>query len=307
MNQLRCINCGNLFDPDHNPSEMTFGTWTDGFHCSYHPEHPVYHGSSGLGARDGYPDVYIFPCCGKKRLGGEFGGKTHLPPRSPGCKQSAHVADPDWVLSKIRPAESGFDYDIALSYAGEDRSYVEAVAHHLHALGVRVFFDAYVTAEMWGKDLYTHLDEVYRKKSRFCIMFLSRYYAEKVWTKHERASAQARALESSSEYVLPARFDDTEIPGLRPSVGYVDLRRLSPVDLVHLVLQKLDVGAEIDVMLRFLRARLPGYEITLQGTMVHFFSSREAFEADYPARLMLEMHRANEIDRMFILPAIIPN
>jgi len=44
-------------------------------------------------------------------------------------------------------------------------------------------------------------------------MFISKEYAEKPWTKHERRSDLSRALEED-EYVLPARFDDTELPGL---------------------------------------------------------------------------------------------
>lgn len=58
-----------------------------------------------------------------------------------------------------------------------------------------------------------HLDEVYRKKSGFCVMFISKHYALKAWTNHERASAQARAFTENQKYVLPARLDDTEIPG----------------------------------------------------------------------------------------------
>ncbi len=42
-----------------------------------------------------------------------------------------------------------------------------------------------------------------------------------------------------AEYILPARFDETEIPGLRKTIGYVDLRRKSPGVLAVLILQKL--------------------------------------------------------------------
>ena len=39
--------------------------------------------------------------------------------------------------------------------------------------------------------------------------------------------------------LLPARFDDTEIPGLRPTVGYQDLANMSPEQVGELILQKL--------------------------------------------------------------------
>src|SRR5207245_1386371 len=102
------------------------------------------------------------------------------------------------------------------------------VAEFLEKHGVIVFYDQYEQATLWGKDLAEHFDGVYRKQGRFCIMFISRHYADKMWTRHERRSALARALEERTEYVLPARFDDTEIPGLRPTIRYQDLTNFAP-------------------------------------------------------------------------------
>lgn len=132
-----------------------------------------------------------------------------------------------------------FEYDVVLSFAGENRAYVEEVAKHLKGAGIKVFYDAYEQVALWGKDLYAHLDEVYQRKARYCVMFISRAYRDKVWPNHERQSAQARAFEESKEYVLPARFDDTEIPGIRPTIGYVDLRSVTSKQLADLILKKL--------------------------------------------------------------------
>jgi hypothetical protein len=130
-------------------------------------------------------------------------------------------------------------YDVVLSFAGEDREYVEDVASYLESKGVDVFYDRYEEVTLWGKDLVEHLDSVYRKQGRYCIMFISKHYAKKIWTTHERRSAFARALEERVEYILPARFDNTDIPGLRPTVGYVDLQRLKPPALGQLIMKKL--------------------------------------------------------------------
>jgi len=54
-----------------------------------------------------------------------------------------------------------FEYDIALSFAGEDRSYVRAVTESLQSQNVKVFYDEYEKVDMWGKDLYEHLHDVY--------------------------------------------------------------------------------------------------------------------------------------------------
>lgn len=133
---------------------------------------------------------------------------------------------------------ASFQYDVCLSFAGENREYVRAVAEHLRKQGVRVFFDEYEQVQLWGKDLFAHLDDIYQNSARFCVLFASTHYAEKVWTNHERQSAQARAISAHAEYILPARFDDTVIPGLRPTVGYVDLRSVTPEDLADLIVEK---------------------------------------------------------------------
>ena len=114
-----------------------------------------------------------------------------------------------------------YSYDVCLSFAGEQRGYVEAVAAGLKARGVRTFYDDYETATLLGKDLYQHLDQVYRRLAAYCVIFISKDYATKLWTSHELQSAQARAFEMNREYLLPVRFDDTELPGLRPTIGYL--------------------------------------------------------------------------------------
>jgi hypothetical protein len=130
-------------------------------------------------------------------------------------------------------------YEVVLSFAGEDRNYVEAVAEYLKNNDVKVLYDKYEEATLWGKELTEHLDKVFRGSARYCIMFISKEYADKVWTAHERRSALAKAIEEKVEYILPARFDDTEIPGIRPTIGYVDLSKKTPEDLAKLILQKL--------------------------------------------------------------------
>ncbi|MDA3876851.1 MAG: TIR domain-containing protein [Halothiobacillus sp.] len=133
-----------------------------------------------------------------------------------------------------------FPYEVALSFAGEDRLYVYAVATALRARKIRVFYDDYEKVSLWGKDLYTHLNEVYSKNAKFCVLFISRHYREKVWTNHERKSAQARAFEEKREYILPARIDDTEIPGLNKTVGYIDCSKISPQELANLIIDKIN-------------------------------------------------------------------
>lgn len=134
------------------------------------------------------------------------------------------------------PAQS---YEVALSFAGEDRAYVREVKDELKRLGITVFYDEDEQASLWGTDLYVYLDRVYRMATIYCVMFVSKAYADKLWTNHERMSLQARDFVNAHDgTVLPARFDDTEIPGLRPQIGYLDLRKLQPTELAHVIAEK---------------------------------------------------------------------
>jgi hypothetical protein len=146
---------------------------------------------------------------------------------------------PIYKLTSIGNDGIGNAYEIVLSFAGEDREYVDQVAAILRSNDVSLFYDNYEEVTLWGKNLTEHLHKVYSSSARFCVMFISVNYAEKVWPTHERRSAFEKALASKEEYILPARFDDTEIPGLHKHIGYVDLRKKTPKELARMIVEKL--------------------------------------------------------------------
>ena len=131
-----------------------------------------------------------------------------------------------------------YQYDVALSFAGENREYVEEVATFLKSYGVKVFYDKFEQADLWGKNLYDHLNDVYKNKAKYTIIFISDSYAKRQWTNHERKSAQARAFKESKEYILPIKFDDTEISGLDETVAYLDANIYSPKEVSKIFLEK---------------------------------------------------------------------
>ena len=155
----------------------------------------------------------------------------------------AHSSEPPADLVQRRETkrrEARREYDVALSFAGEDREYVAQVAEHLANFAVTVFYDEYETAELWGEDLAVRLGNVYSRDSHFVVMFASRHYAEKAWPNHERQHALARQLEGQTGRILPVRIDDSDIPGVPSTVGYLDARVVSPDKLAELIRQKVD-------------------------------------------------------------------
>ena len=135
--------------------------------------------------------------------------------------------------------ESGWQWDVALSFAGAQRNYVEQVAQALRARGVRCFYDADEQIELWGKYLAEELPAIYGEQAGAVVVFVSAEYAGRDWTRLERRAALNKAVRERREYVLPARFDDTPLPGLLSEMVAIDLRTRTPQQFAALVADKL--------------------------------------------------------------------
>ena len=132
----------------------------------------------------------------------------------------------------------GRRWDVALSFAGAQRDYVGQVAQALKARGVRCFYDEDEQVRLWGTHLAEELPRIYAEESAAVVVFISADYAGPGWTRLERRAALARAVAEAGVYVLPARFDDSKLPGLLPDVVTVDLRRYTPEQFAGLVAEK---------------------------------------------------------------------
>ncbi len=131
-------------------------------------------------------------------------------------------------------------WDVALSFAGAQREYVGQVAAALKARGVRCFYDADRQVRLWGTNLAEELPRVYERESAVVVVFVSADYAEGDWTRLERRAAFSRAVREAGVYVLPARFDDSELPGLIGDVVTINLRDHTAGQFADLVVAKLD-------------------------------------------------------------------
>jgi len=137
------------------------------------------------------------------------------------------------------PTKAEIAYDVALSFADEDRKKAESLARALKRRGLRVFYDDFEKSRLWGEDLYAYLSDLYRYRATYCVMLLSQHYERKLWTSHELRAAQERAFRDNRTYILPIRIDDTEIPGILSTVGYLRWDEEIPESIVDLVEQKL--------------------------------------------------------------------
>ena len=107
-----------------------------------------------------------------------------------------------------------FEYDVALSFAVEDRAAADELAGLLKERNTRVFLDEYKPGDVWGEAVLDHLVNLYGRKARYCVLLISRHYPLRRWMEDERSAATERALRDASEYILPFRLDDSQVPGI---------------------------------------------------------------------------------------------
>lgn len=198
-----------------------------------------------------------------------------------------------------------FEYDVALSFAGEDRCFVEECAKILRSLNVNVFYDNYEKEILLGKNLYSYLADIYHNRARFAVVFVSKSYKEKRWTKHELEYITARKFQQDEEYLLPIKLDDTELNEIPPTIGY--LRGDTPLNVAIVIAKKLNPNLDIELMLSELNYHLPYYSVTINGGNVVFDCPSEKFYAEYPLGLMMELYRQDLIEQAFTGPGIVPN
>jgi hypothetical protein len=133
----------------------------------------------------------------------------------------------------------GWRWDVALSFAGAQRGYVQQVAEALKLRGVRCFYDADEEIDLWGRYLAEDLPDIYGEQAATVVVFISADYVARDWTRLERRAALNRAARERREFVLPARFDDTPLPGLLSDMTYVDLRTRTPEQFAAMIAAKL--------------------------------------------------------------------
>lgn len=169
-------------------------------------------------------------------------------------------------VSMIDGEQLVYEFDIAVSFAGEDRDYVSEVVEAVKG-DMKVFYDEDYEVEAWGEDGIEYFTNVYMNRARFAVVFVSQHYAEKMWTKIERRSALARAASQRSAYLLPIRLDDTQLDGLLPTVVYLDSRRLGIAGVIQAIRDKVSGTHRTPVAGALLDGKVPRSQEAIEALM----------------------------------------
>lgn len=132
-----------------------------------------------------------------------------------------------------------YKFDIAISFAGADRAIAETICRRIQAAGLRVFYDRDHQHALLGEDLADQLQRTYLDDSRFAIVVVSRAFLNSRWAGNwEWRAVLARMQRQRAGYVLPYVVEETDLPGLNPTLGYVSAQDYSAVEFAELVVRK---------------------------------------------------------------------
>ncbi|WP_010493166.1 TIR domain-containing protein [Paenibacillus elgii] len=100
-------------------------------------------------------------------------------------------------------------YDIALSFAGEERDIANQLFKKLSSEEISVFYDKNEQHRILAEDVEEYLGPIYRSEARFILVLLSKNYPRKIWTKYESEQFKERF----NGEVIPVWFSDA-LPGM---------------------------------------------------------------------------------------------
>lgn len=119
--------------------------------------------------------------------------------------------DPSLVTAKSKKAAIITEFDLAFSFAGEDRDYVRRVKEACEKLGLTVYYDEDRKIEQWGKSFITEQRKVYGGyKTKHFVPFISQHYFEKPIPTDEFRSALTESTKRE-RYILPIKLDHSKI------------------------------------------------------------------------------------------------
>jgi Uncharacterized protein conserved in bacteria (DUF2188)/TIR domain len=129
-------------------------------------------------------------------------------------------------------------FDVALSYAGVDRPIARRITDALLKKGLRVFFDEYAESELWGRNLYDHLQRIY-EDSRLCIVILSENYRDSQWATSEFRNLMAHSRLRDSFTILPVVVGKAP-SGILSTLAYLDWEKAGPNEIADAVEKRLE-------------------------------------------------------------------
>lgn len=103
------------------------------------------------------------------------------------------------------------EFEIALSFAGENRKLAKYIAEQFEQIDVTVFYDELYESNYLGKAWSKEFERIFLTDSRYVVCLLDSFHKEKIWPTFERDCFKKRVPAGD---VIPIYLDDTVFVGI---------------------------------------------------------------------------------------------
>jgi hypothetical protein len=158
---------------------------------------------------------------------------------------AANLVDQSFVGEDRPPGRvEEMRFKVALSFPGEKREYVSAVAAEVKKrLGQgSVFYDKDFTAQLARPNLDTLLQRIYLNNSDLVVVFLCADYERKQWCGLEWRAIRTIIKNKNDHAIMFMRFDGADVTGSMSIDGYVDLEEHSPVQAARMIVERVHLN-----------------------------------------------------------------
>lgn len=133
-------------------------------------------------------------------------------------------------------------YDVAVSFSGAQRMLVENYVRACQALGLSVFYDKDVAAQMWGRNFIYEFRKVYGQgNARYVVPFFSREYLGGSYPMDEYGAAVTWSIEQRDDvYILPIVIGDVRVPEelLNSSTAFLRAEEWTAAELAKITAER---------------------------------------------------------------------
>ena len=155
---------------------------------------------------------------------------------------------PGWAVPARRSVDiERHRFEVALSFPGEHRRYVDRVAGELdQVLGADAcFYDRYYEAQLARPNLDTLLQDIYGERSGLVVVFVCAEYDEKLWCGIEWRKIRERSSAGEDREIMYVRLGDGEVAGMTRLDGYVDARARRPEEVARMIVERVGLGGAV--------------------------------------------------------------
>jgi hypothetical protein len=135
------------------------------------------------------------------------------------------------------------DFQVALSFPGEHRQYVECIAKELEPF-IRpngCFYDKYYTAQLARPSLDILLQDIYRNRSDLIVVFLCRNYQDKEWCNLEFRAIREIMKSRQNHKVMFVKLDSGKVEGVFETDGFIDAQQFTPAQIAKFISERVEL------------------------------------------------------------------